>query len=129
ASGTNLASALHLATSLFPQTGARRVVVLSDGQTNLGDAEAEARQDSVRRVHVDVAPVGPPPGLKEVVADSLTVPSYLRLGQQFDVNAVIYSTTATDANLRFFMDNAQITEGTKRLQPGANHFSITLDAK
>lgn len=128
-SGTNLASALHVATSLFPQTGARRIVVLSDGQTNAGDAEAEARQASIRRVHVDVAPIGPPPGLKEVVADSLTVPSYLRLRQQFDVNAVVYSTVATDASLKFFMDNSQITEGTKRLQPGANHFSITLDAK
>ncbi len=127
--GTDLASALHLASSLFPPTGARRIVVLSDGQTNLGDAAAEARQDSVQRVHVDVAPIGPPPGLKEVVADSLSVPSYLRLGQQFDVSAVIYSTVSTDANIRFFMDDAEITQGTKHLQPGANHFSITLDAK
>lgn len=128
-SATNLSSALHLATSLFPPTGARRIVVLSDGQTNLGDAVAEARQDSVRSVHVDVAPIGPPPGLREVLADSLTAPEYLRIGQQFDLSTVVYSTVATDADLRFFMDGTQITEGTKRLQPGDNHFSVTLQAK
>ena len=129
ASATDLASALHLATALFPPTGARRIVVLSDGQANAGDAVAEARQDSVSRVHVDVAPIGPPPGLKEVLANSLTVPPYLRVGQQFDVSAVIDSTVKTNALLRFFMDNTEITEGTKQLQPGDNHFSVTLQAK
>ena len=128
-SATNLASALHLATSLFPPTGARRIVVLSDGQTNVGDTIAEARQDSVNHVRVDVVPIGPAPALKEVIANSLSVPPYLRVGQQFDVSAVVYSTQTTDATLHFFMDGVQVTEGTKRLQPGANHFSITLQAK
>ncbi|MGH2459802.1 MAG: VWA domain-containing protein [Chloroflexota bacterium] len=129
ANATNLASALHLGTALFPPTGARRIVVLSDGQLNGGDAVAEARQDSVSHVHVDVVPIGPPPGFKEVLVSSLTVPEYVRVGQQFDLSAVISSTVATNATLRFFMDGAQITEGTKRLQPGDNHFSVTLPAK
>ncbi len=129
ANATNLASALHLATALFPPTGARRIVVLSDGQTNVGDAVAEARQDSVSHVHVDVAPIGPPPGMREVLVDSLAVPEYVRTGQQFDLSTVVSSSVATTATLRFFMDNKLITEGAKKLQPGENHFSITLPAK
>lgn len=128
-SATNLASALHLATSLFPPTGARRIVVLSDGQTNAGDAVAEARQDSTSDVQIDVAPTGPPAGMKEVSVDSLSVPEYLRIGQDFDLSTVINSTVATNAELRFYMDGTQITAGTKHLQPGANHFSVTLPAK
>lgn len=128
-SATNLAAALHLAAALFPPDGGRRIVVLSDGQTNLGDAVQEARQDSVQRIRVDVVPTGPPSNLREVLVDSVAVPAYLRLGQQFDVSAVVKSTVATRATLRFFMDDTLITEGSKPLRPGANNFSISLQAK
>ncbi|HLG51625.1 MAG TPA: VWA domain-containing protein [Chloroflexota bacterium] len=127
-SATDLASALHLGAALFPPIGARRIVVLSDGQTNAGDALAEARAASLHHIEVDVAPIGPPPALKEVLIDSVAVPSYVRLGQDFEVSAVVNSTTETEANLEFVMDGAVVARSTQHLRPGANHFSITLKA-
>jgi Ca-activated chloride channel family protein len=127
-SQTNLGQALHLASALFPSTGARRVVVLSDGQTNAGDAQAQAREASTRGIQVDVVPIGPPAGFREVMLESLTVPPDVRTGQTYDVSAVVGSTTATSATLRFQLDGKAVSQGTVKLQPGANRFSITLPA-
>jgi Mg-chelatase subunit ChlD/uncharacterized membrane protein len=123
---TNLAAALHQATSLFPEQGARRIVVLSDGQTNLGDAVAEARLDSTRDVKVDVMPIGPPAGFEEVLVDSLTVPPAVRVGQGFDVGVVVWSTTESDTTLQLDEDGKQISQGTVHLQTGSNRFSVTV---
>ncbi len=126
ASQTNLSSALHLATSLFPSIGARRIVVLSDGQSNAGDAIAEARQDSTRRVHIDVLPVGPPADFREVLVDSFSAPPSVRFGQEFDLSAVVRSSVAGNATLRFAMDGKPLSSGTVRLQAGANRFSVNV---
>jgi uncharacterized membrane protein/Mg-chelatase subunit ChlD len=125
-SQSNLASALHLATTLFPAEGARRIIVLSDGQTNVGNSVSEARLDSTRQVHVDVVPIGPPPGFREVWIDSFVAPPAVRVGQGFDISAVVQSTVAGDASLRFLMDGQQISQGTVHLRGGANRFSINL---
>ncbi|HUX85726.1 MAG TPA: VWA domain-containing protein, partial [Chloroflexota bacterium] len=129
ASSTNLASALHLATSLFPAQGAHRIVVLSDGQANAGDAVAEARQDSTRNVQIDVVPVNPPAALHEVLVSSVSAPSYLRVGQHFDLTTDVYSTVKTTGSLTLFQDGVQINQGTVNLNPGDNQFTVGQDAK
>lgn len=125
-SATDLGAALHLATVLSPNAGAHRIVVLSDGQTNLDSALARARDASTQQVHVDVVPVGPPANFKEILIDSLDAPPYVRIGQPFDLGAVVKSTTAGDATLRFLVDGKPVSEGTVHLSVGANRFSVTL---
>jgi Mg-chelatase subunit ChlD len=125
---TNLSAGLHLATSLFPSEGAHRIVVLSDGQANAGDAIAEARQDSTHQVQIDAAPIGPSADLPEVLVDSFTAPPSVRPGQPFDLNAVIQSTTASDATLRFAMDGRQLSQGTVHLTPGRNSYSVNVSS-
>jgi len=125
-SQSNLASGIHLASSLFPPDGAHRIVVLSDGQTNAGDAAAAAREASLNNAQIDVVPIGPPPGFKEVLIDSVAAPPSVRLGQSFDVGAVIRSSVATDAKLTFFMDGKQVSQDTVKVKPGVNRYSINL---
>jgi Ca-activated chloride channel family protein len=127
-SQTDLSSALHLATTLFPADGAHRIVVLSDGQTNLGDAVSESRQATTRQVHVDVVPIGPPAGFREVAIDSFAAPASVRLGQSFDLGAVVNSTSEEDATLRFGVDGQQIGQSSVHLKPGANRFSVNVSA-
>jgi Mg-chelatase subunit ChlD/uncharacterized membrane protein len=129
ASQTNLAAALHLGTVLSPPDGAHRIVVLSDGQTNAGDALAGARLASTRQVHVDVVPIGPPASFKEILIDSLIAPAYVRSGQSFDLSAVVKSTMAGNATLAFSMDGKVVSQGTVHLDPGANRFAISLSSK
>lgn len=128
-SQSNLAAALHLGTTLTPNEGAHRIVVLSDGQTNLTDVLAQAREASTRKVQVDVVPVGPPPNFQEILIDSLDAPPDVRAGQSFDLSAVIQSTTAGSATLRFTMDGKTISSGTVKLAPGANRFSVRLQSQ
>jgi uncharacterized membrane protein/Mg-chelatase subunit ChlD len=123
---TNLAAALHLASTLFPATGARRIVVLSDGQNNAGDALDVARQVTTRQVHVDVVPVGPPAGFQEAFVDSFVAPPTVRLGQGFDLSAVVQSTVEGDATITFTMDNQALSKGIVHLKPGPNRFSVNV---
>ncbi|HEX5416666.1 MAG TPA: VWA domain-containing protein [Chloroflexota bacterium] len=125
-SQSDLAAGIHLASSLFPPDGAHRIVVLSDGQTNSGDAAAAAREASLNNDRIDVVPIGPPPGFKEVLIDSVSAPAATRLGQSFDVGAVVRSSVTTDAKLTFFMDGKPVSQDTVHVKPGVNRYSINL---
>lgn len=54
---TNLAAALRMALALFTDDTARRVVVLSDGNENVGAALQEAEQYIAAGIPIDVAPI------------------------------------------------------------------------
>jgi len=125
-SQTNLAAGIHLASTLFPPDGAHRIVVLSDGQTNAGDAADAARQASLRNAQIDVVPIGPPAGFQEVLIDSVSAPPAVRLGQSFDVGAVVRSTVTVNAKLTFLMDGKQVSQDTVQVRPGVNRYSINL---
>src|SRR5690606_505228 len=54
---TNLAAAIKLAQGIFPEDSARRLVVVTDGNENEGNAQAVARLLAEDGVGVDVVPV------------------------------------------------------------------------
>jgi len=56
-SATNLAGAMRLAVATLPSDSAGRVVVVTDGNENVGDARDEARQLANRGVGIDVVPI------------------------------------------------------------------------
>ena len=89
---TNLASALKLAQASFPEDSAKRVVVVSDGNENLGDALDQARAMVEAGVAFDVHPIrfGT---TAEVAVEKITLPSDVRKGQPFDMRVVLNNTT------------------------------------
>lgn len=54
---TDLAAALKLALATFPEGAAKRVVLISDGNQNLGNAENQARIAQRNGVQIDVLPI------------------------------------------------------------------------
>ena len=54
---TDLAGAMRLAQASFPEDAARRIVLVSDGAENLGDALKEARALAAAGVGIDVVPI------------------------------------------------------------------------
>src|SRR5947209_20249714 len=54
---TNIASALKLAQASFPEDSAKRIVVVTDGNENLGDAPLVARSLADAGIGIDVAPI------------------------------------------------------------------------
>ncbi|MEX0978511.1 MAG: VWA domain-containing protein, partial [Pirellulales bacterium] len=54
---TNLAAALRLAQAVFPADSAKRVVVISDGNQNVGDALVQAQLLAELGIGIDVLPL------------------------------------------------------------------------
>ncbi len=87
-SRTNLASALRLAKASFPAESAKRVIILSDGNQNMGDALAEAHDLAAAGIGIDVAPLAHGPQ-GDVVIERVTSPTGARIGSLFDVQVLV----------------------------------------
>ncbi|MGE5591531.1 MAG: VWA domain-containing protein [Bacillota bacterium] len=125
AQATDVESALRLAAGMAGSDRQRRVVVLTDGRENLGDAIREAQWLRSQGVRVDVAPLTVSRG-PEVLVDSLRVPGTLFLGERFDLTATVQSSVRTAATLRFYADRTLLSEQRVNLEAGANRFARSL---
>jgi uncharacterized membrane protein len=121
---TDLAAGLRLASSLLPDAGRRRVVLVSDGWETQGNAVAEAQLLTRRGIVLNIVPLialGNP----EVIVRSLNTPPYVRVGDNISSGLTVYSTVATSATLQLSVDGAAPIERRMDLKPGEN--SIPLD--
>ena len=125
---TDIAAALQLAMALFPAEGAKRLVLLSDGQENVGQALDQAQLAAVRDVQIVVVPLGGPPTGVEVLFDSLEAPADVRQGQRFELTAHLRSTARVAATLRVFADGKLVHSQNVSLREGSNRFLIPLEA-
>lgn len=124
---TNIESALQLAQAILPAEGARRLVLLSDGRENLGQALEQAELAALTDTELLFVPLGQADNLNEVLIDSLASPAEVRLGERFDLIVTVESTAVVDAALRIFEENRLIQTQTVTLQPGSNRFQIPIE--
>ncbi len=85
---TNLESAMKLAQATFPEDSAGRLVVISDGNQNIGRGENIAAELAKNGVGIDVVPVELTQH-PEVAVERVAIPSNLRKGQPFDATVVV----------------------------------------
>jgi uncharacterized membrane protein len=85
---TNLEGAMKLAQASFPHDTAKRVVVISDGNQNMGNALRQARQLADGGIGIDVVPVHSE-GRGEVAVEKLIIPTDVQRGQPFDLRVVL----------------------------------------
>lgn len=85
---TNLESALNLAQASMPEDTARRIVIITDGNENLGQANAVATRLAQSGIGIDIVPIllDTP---SEVVVEKIDLPSDLRKGQPFEARVVL----------------------------------------
>ena len=120
---TNLESGLDLAGALMPDGYRKRVVLLSDGQQNVGDAVGAARVLQAEGVRVDVMPVRTPSG-PDVRIDSVAVPEHLQPDEKFSIAVTLFSTVKTRARLDIFRDRSLAVDRTVSVTAGSNRFSF-----
>ncbi|HSJ58562.1 MAG TPA: VWA domain-containing protein [Anaerolineae bacterium] len=125
---TDVAGALQLALALFPDEGARRLVLLSDGRQNVGDAILQAELAAAHGVELAFVPLGAPAGEVEVRVEELDAPADVRQGQEFDLTVIVDSTARVDAALHVLGDGQLIHSQEVRLQPGTNRFLVPVEA-
>jgi len=85
---TNLAAAMKLAQASFPEDAAKRVVILSDGNENLGHAAEQAQALAAAGIGIDVLPIHYR-SRAEVLVERLAIPPDVRRGEPFDLKIVV----------------------------------------
>jgi hypothetical protein len=83
---TDIAGAIRLATAAFPETGQKRIVLMSDGNENIGDAIGAVNAAKPLGVTIDVVPVGATRG-QDVSVQKISLPNNLKKGQTFNVKS------------------------------------------
>lgn len=89
---TDIAAAIKLAMASFPQDSGKRVVLISDGNQNLGDLEAVAREAKLLGVQIDVLPVAP--GQKnenEILVERVEAPPVTEQGSKVPIRVLVRS--------------------------------------
>lgn len=125
--GTDIASALQLAQAIFPAEGAKRMVLLSDGQENLGVAVEQADLAAASQIELLYVPLGGVQGDSEVYITRLDAPAEVRQGENYPLTALIYASQAMEAELRIFADGELIHSQALRLQSGENRVQVDVD--
>lgn len=87
-SNTSIESALKLARASFPESTARRVVIITDGNENVGDSLAVAQAMAADGIGIDVVPVSLLAD-SDVAVEKIVIPSDLRRGQEFEARVVV----------------------------------------
>lgn len=124
---TDLAAALRLGQAMLPESGLRRLVLLSDGWENLGSAESVIDGLAAAGIVVDVVkPTLPASGL---VIRRVDAPTLLREGDPFDVYVQIESATAGDGRLTVLLDGQPAADQAVRLRAGATQYAVPLVAQ
>ena len=91
---TNLSGAMQRAMAMFPHDSAKRIVLVTDGNQNVGDALEEARAIAEAGVSIDVMPV-PLDQRSDVAVETMALPPDIRRNQPFEARVVV-NNTSTD---------------------------------
>lgn len=120
---TDIAGAIRLGTAAFPESGQKRLVLLSDGNENMGDAVAALTAARPLGVSMDVVPLGVHRG-GDVSVQKLGIPAKLKKGQTFDARIFATSDSKRPATIRFFRNDRLLGEEKTVLEAGKNLISL-----
>jgi Mg-chelatase subunit ChlD len=93
---TNLAAGLKLAQAMLPEDSAKRIVLVSDGNENLGNAMEQAEALAVAGVGIDVVPIRYQPR-PDIAIERVTLPPDARRNEPFDVRIVVTNSAKPSA--------------------------------
>ncbi len=123
ATGTDIASGLRLAASTFTGETQKRIVLLTDGGQNAGDALTQARTLASDGVAIDAVPFSRQ-AAAEVTLERLVSPVSLQLGQPFRVSAVASANIETPAQLTLYCNGVPAGVQDTVLKPGLNRIDF-----
>lgn len=120
---TNISAALRLAMALFTQDVGRRVVLISDGNENLGNALEEADQYAAAHIPIDVIPLHYE-HTDEVIFERLSSPPTANVEETINLNMNLRATRATSGKILLYHNDELVD-----LDPGPGAgFPVKLDA-
>jgi uncharacterized membrane protein len=122
---TNVAEALQVAVASFPDNAQKRLVLLTDGNENTGNALTESRVARDNGVELFVVPVGSRSG-PEVILSNLEAPAKAALGETVNVHFVIDSTVATPADVSLIRNGEFVAKTPINIKPGKEPYTFPV---
>jgi uncharacterized membrane protein len=122
---TNIEEAVRLALGLLPAEAGRRIIILSDGQSTLGNSESAAELAAATGVEISYVQFSTDPG-PEVLVTRFDAPAAVNAGQDFDLSISVEAEAATSATLTVFAAGQIIQRQEVNLQAGSNNFVLPL---
>lgn len=123
---TDIGSALRLALGMLPTSGQGRLVLLSDGNENAGNAEQVASLAAARGVPLEVVPLVGSADTAPMQLVGVNLPTSAREGQQLRLQAHTVAATAGAARLQV-RDNGQVVvDRTVQVAPGQGTINVMV---
>lgn len=126
---TDIAAAIRLAMAMFPHNTAKRIVLMSDGNDNMGDVLAEARRAKAAGIPIDVVPLWFE-RKNEVYFDRMIAPTQAEHGEQVPLRMVLISKRAVSGTLAIYHNRQPVALPPEaahvNLKAGSNTFFIRL---
>src|SRR6266850_6098425 len=120
---TDLAAAIRLGTAAFPEHGQKRLVLMSDGNENLGDAMAAVVAGKDLGMSVDIVEMGVARA-DDISVEKLQLPAKVKKGQAFEVKIFVQADQAQSATVRLYRKNQFLGEQKVELSAGKNLFTF-----
>ncbi len=126
--GTDIAGALRLATAMFPDGYARRIVLLTDGNETQGDAHAAAQVASVEGIPIDVVLLPTGKAGNDALIEAIEAPSVAKIGEPYNVRIVVQSQKHAEGKITLDREGTPLKTLPVKLSPGVNLITTTLRA-
>ena len=120
---TDAAAAVRLALASIPPGVTARLVLFSDGNETTGSLEEQIQLARAQGVVLDVLP-RERRGAAEATAEKLIVPTEVKVGEPFTVQAIVTATQAMPAMVHLLRDDRPIESRQFLLTPGKNTLSF-----
>jgi Mg-chelatase subunit ChlD/uncharacterized membrane protein len=129
---TDIAAAIKMALASFPEGSGKRIVLMSDGNENIGNAEEQARIAKQNGVQIDVVPLGAGQrNENEVMVERVEAPAVAERGQRLPIRVLLRNHNPNpvvgDLTLRQIIEGVAKPLGpaqSVRLAPGLSTFKF-----
>ncbi|MBS1727841.1 MAG: VWA domain-containing protein [Armatimonadetes bacterium] len=119
-STSDLAGAVRLASAVFPEGKAKRIVLLSDGNETQGDLRGAAQVAALDNISIDTIALGQVDGSTEALISSVEMPDSGHEGQPFDIKVDIDSHGIKSGKVRLDREGVVVAEKVVDLHDGRN---------
>jgi Ca-activated chloride channel family protein len=124
---TDLGQAILTAIAALPEGGQRRVILLTDGNSNRGNLDAALALAQNHDVEVSVVPLQPQQAA-EVLVEEVTAPAEVQVGERFMVRISIQSTIAAQVDLRVNEGDTAVQRRVISVRPGRTLLTLARSA-
>ena len=111
---TDIAAAIKLALASFPEGTGKRIVLISDGNQNMGNAEEQARIARQNGVQIDVVPIAAGrTNQNEVLVERIEAPTLTEKGSRLLIRVILRSHNphVVVGNLRLVKTSLEMVKG------------------